>query len=133
MNPEGLAGSRGRPVRIVLGNAVDGLLQDINEFVLRWIMGIQTVNLCIAILGAGSCRRTDPSVFADNQGMLAERNAARRASEVSDHMRGLVVFRQLVPVYKVDNVGINGGPFPFHVEAQRVQGWPGGPVPDLER
>jgi hypothetical protein len=50
MNPDGLAGSRGRPVRIVLGNTVDGLLQDINEFVLRWIMGIETVNLCIGIL-----------------------------------------------------------------------------------
>jgi len=48
-------------VRIVLRNAVDGLLQDINEFVLRWIMGIQTVNLGIGILGSGSCRRTDPS------------------------------------------------------------------------
>ena len=69
MNPDGLAGSRGWPVRIVLGNAVDGLVQDINEFVLRWITGIQTVNLCIAILGSGSCRRTDPSVFADNQGI----------------------------------------------------------------
>src|SRR6185436_4579792 len=27
MNPDGLAGSRGRPVRIVLGNTVDRLLQ----------------------------------------------------------------------------------------------------------
>ena len=50
MNPEGLAGSRGRSVRIVLGNTVDGLPQDINEFVLRGIMGIETVNLCIGIL-----------------------------------------------------------------------------------
>src|SRR5215475_3678055 len=130
MNTDSLAGSRGRPVRIVLGNAVDGLLQDINEFVLRWIMGIQTVNMCIGILGSGSCRRTDPSVCADNRGMIAERNAV--ASEGSNHMRGLVVFRQVGPVYKVDNVGINGGPFPIHVKAQGVQGWPGGPIPDTE-
>ena len=131
MNPDGLAGSRGRPVRIVVGNAVDGLLQDINEFVLRWMMGIQTVNLGIGILGSGPCRRTDPSVRADNQDMIFERNTA--TSEVRDHMRGLVVFRQLGSVLKVDNVGINGGPFPFHVEAQRVQGWPGRPIPYLER
>ena len=63
--------------------------------------------------------------------MIAERNALRRA-EVSDLLRGLVVFRQLVPVYKLDNVGINSGPFPFHVEAQGMQGWPGRPIPDTE-
>ena len=56
MNPDGLAGSRGRPLRIALDNAVDGLIQDIDEFGLRWVIRIQTINLCLTILGPGSRR-----------------------------------------------------------------------------
>ena len=87
-------------MRIVLGNTVDGLLQDINEFVLRWIMGIQTVNLCIGILGSGSCRRTDPSVCADNQGMIAERNALRRAPRLVTTCVVLLYFASWFPFIK---------------------------------
>src|SRR5215216_5329346 len=119
MNPDCLAGSRGRPVRIALVHAIDGSVQDINEFALRGVIGIDTVNLCIGILASWSRRRTDPSICADNQDMIPERNALRLA-EVSDLLRGLIVFRQLVPVpvYKINNIGINSGPFPFHMDVQ---------------
>src|SRR6476620_8279369 len=98
MNTDGLAGSRGRPVRIALGNAIDGLVQDINEFALRRVIRIETKNLCIGVLSPGSRRRADPSVCADDRDMISDRIAVRRTSEVSDHIRGLVEFRQLVPV-----------------------------------
>ena len=96
---------------------------------LRWIMGIQTVNLGIGILGSGPCRRTDPSVCADNQDMIFERNTA--TSEVRDHMRGLVVFRQLGSVLKVDNVGINGGPSHFTLKLRGCKVGRGDPSPTL--
>src|SRR4029079_19091877 len=98
MNPDGLADSGGRPVRIALGNAVDGLIQDINEFALRRGIGVQTINLCAGILGAGSRRRADPSVRSNNRDMIGDWIAVRRTSEVRHHSSDLVVFRQLVPV-----------------------------------
>ena len=98
MNTDGLAGSRGRPVRIALGNAIDGLVQDINEFALRRVIRIETINLCIGVLSAGSRRLADPSVWPENRDMIGYRIAVRRTSEVCDNIRVFVEFRQLVPV-----------------------------------
>src|SRR5215213_7642590 len=102
MNTDSLPGSRGRPLWIVLDNAIDGFIHDINEFALRGVIGIQTENLCIRILGSGSRRRTDPCVGADDPNMIGERIAIRRTSEGSSYLSGLVVLPQLVAADKVD-------------------------------
>src|SRR5690349_21912612 len=98
MDSESLAGSGGRPVRIILGNAVDSLVYDVDEFALRGVIGIQTENLCIRILGPGSCRCTKPAVLSHHGYMHGDCIIVRRTSEVGNKSGDLVVFRQLVPV-----------------------------------
>ena len=64
-----------------MGNAIDGLVQDINEFALRRVIRIETINLCIGVLSSGSRRRADPSVCPDDRDMIGDRIAVRRTKE----------------------------------------------------
>jgi hypothetical protein len=98
MDADGLSRYRYRPIRVGLGNTVDRFVLDIDELVLRRIIRLDTEDLTIRVLYAGTGRGADPIIQAYHHRIVGDSVAIGRPSQIRSRAGRLVVFRDLTSV-----------------------------------